>query len=352
MKKTNTFFKAVCMATLLFVTIQCQNQEDSFVESEAIDTSKLTNFKGLLVNHRFATPTEHLESNHSVEALQNLYKSLQKKVAKTKGTVSKTTDGGLPNAEVIVEAAREVLDQFPYGIIPEDVHQEIDSLALAEKAQQNIAMIQADFPTLTPVEIEENMPTIEIYYEQNLDYVVLNEIAENEATYADRVASKTTYVASLDRGDTNCIANLSTMVVETATNLFNLIKIPIAIALATDKSSVAAGNYYGVYGSSFLGISYGGGGESTRGDAYRHIFVWNALLADYYFTISAKVPRLEFAKLVADTYESCTRGDADSKEMDYHNNAIGRKIWDDNTSYIRFFGIPIALHTPSLGRLR
>ena len=38
--------------------------------------------------------------------------------------------------------------------------------------------------------------------------------------------------------------------------------------------------------------------------------------------------------------------------MDYHNNAIGRKIWDDNTSHRKFLGIPYALRRPSTARLK
>ena len=38
--------------------------------------------------------------------------------------------------------------------------------------------------------------------------------------------------------------------------------------------------------------------------------------------------------------------------MDYHNNAIGRKIWDDNTSHRKILGIRVALRRPSTARLK
>jgi hypothetical protein len=35
-------------------------------------------------------------------------------------------------------------------------------------------------------------------------------------------------------------------------------------------------------------------------------------------------------------YEKYGGNEQDSAAMDYHNNAIGRKTWDDNTTY-QFF---------------
>ena len=56
-----------------------------------------------------------------------------------------------------------------------------------------------------------------------------------------------------------------------------------------------------------------------------------------YFTISSKSPRLRFSEAISYAYEDCSINDADAREMDYHNNFIGRKLWDDNCGYRRIF---------------
>ena len=52
--------------------------EDPIVE---IDTSKLVNFKGLLVDHRFDTPIEDLEAEHNLSYLKMMLNKMKQKVA-------------------------------------------------------------------------------------------------------------------------------------------------------------------------------------------------------------------------------------------------------------------------------
>jgi hypothetical protein len=352
MKNVNKLRLTFLMTIGVFF-FSCQNQEDFSSEIQQstaeIDTSKLIDFKGLLVNHRFATPIEDLEKEHSLKFLKQMYQTSKFEVAKRKGISFKTNNSELPSAALIVESAKKIIEEFPYGLIPEDAIQEIDSSVKLEKSEQNREMIKADFPTLTEQEIQENIDLIDEYYEQNLDYTVFNDISENEQEYTGRIANKNSNFSYSQKGGRPCVANLVKIVFKSFVP-FNLIKGTIAIMLATPKASVSAGNYYpDVYGD-YYGYS-GGGGSNTRGDAYRHT-LWNALLADYYFTISAKNPRIGFAKLVTDTYENCTSGEVDSKEMDYHNNAIGRKIWYDDTTYVTFFGGNTGLNTPSTSRIK
>lgn len=80
--------------------------------------------------------------------------------------------------------------------------------------------------------------------------------------------------------------------------------------------------------------------------------VFSAFLAQWYFTVSSKSKRLDFAKVVATNHEYCNPNEPDSREMDFHNNSIGRKIWDDNTSYRKLFGRPVGLKRPSDSKLR
>ena len=98
-------------------------------------------------------------------------------------------------------------------------------------------------------------------------------------------------------------------------------------------------------------ISYPSIGKvNTKRDAFTHT-LWNGLLANHYYTMSSKKPRLDFDKDVADMNENCGENEQDSAEMDYHNNAIGRKIWDDDTTYQSFWGITYNIRNPSNSRL-
>lgn len=86
-------------------------------------------------------------------------------------------------------------------------------------------------------------------------------------------------------------------------------------------------------------------GGDTKQDAYRHI-LWNALLCHNYRTVSSKSPKLRFAKAITDAHEECGQNKEDTHQMDYHNNAIGRKLYNDNTPYRTFLGMTTGLRSP------
>lgn len=181
------------------------------------------------------------------------------------------------------------------------------------------------------------MDKIEAYYEKNFEYQVLREIATNKEALITRIGPN-----SVARSQDSCFRNILENVVLIITAQINPIKALIAIG-RVDEYDVRqyAEDYYGVTG----------GGENRRGDAYRHI-IWNALLANNYPAISSKLKRKLFEKQITDYYESClSSGIEDSTAMDNHNNAIGRKLWDENTSYRKLFGFTIGLNCPSTSEL-
>lgn len=351
-------FKKLQLTTLIIIAVSmysCENQDDfSFQTEESvseIDTSELINFKGLSVNHRFATPIKYLEIKHTEEVLKEMYNTSKHAVAQRKGMASSTDIAELPNVALIVEATKKNLNLFPYKEIQEELEEQatekLSSIELlkierhkqieAEKEdQEHLAMIKQDFPTLTEAEIEKNIDLIDEYYSQNLDYVVLNETAENEDVLTGKVAARSA----------SCVFS------RIVGFRWGFARATYAMVLASTRASTSAGNYYPDSPGSYNGY-VGGGGTNTRGDAYRHI-LWNALLANYYYTIRSKTKRINFAKAVADANEQCnTTNPIDSEAMDYHNNFIGRKIWNDNTSYRRnWFGWIYGLNTPSTSRLK
>ena len=327
--------------------------EDPIVE---IDTSKLVNFKGLPVDHRFDTPIEDLEAEHNLSYLKMMLNKMKQKVAVKKGITHKSNSGDFPSSDEILEAAKEIMHLFPYqDILEQDEYETsgLGSIQIADLEQQyqleqdllakgKWEMIKQDFPTLTEQEIYDNIEAIDQYYEQNLDYAVFNEIANNGEEIAYRVALNKLNNSTVNSTD-SCFTNLFENLILFGIYPLNIVKAGIAIAIVGKQPQRYAGDYYP--------DGDGDGGSNTRGDAYRHT-IWNALLANNYFTLIAKWKRILFAKQVTDLYESCTDGELDSKTMDYHNNAIGRKIWDDNTSHRKILGIPVALRRPSTARLK
>jgi len=311
----------------------CQDQENYSSEIDSsiskIDTSKLIDFKGLPVNNRFATPTKYLGIKHTEEVLKQIYNSSRLSLH-SKNMTARTSNSELPSAELIVEATKKFLYLFPYENIEQELENEIEGL-------KRWQMIKQDFPTLTDIEIQENIDFIDEYYSQNLNYMVLNEIAVNgEALMRNSVA----------RGSQSCVLKKIISI------KWGLARATYAMFLASTRASVSANNYYPGHYGTYFGYA-GGGGTDTRGDAYRHI-LWNALLADYYFTVSSKSKRLGFAKAVADSNEECNDSNpVDGEAMDYHNNIIGRKIWDDNTTYrTTIFGWIYGLNTPSTSEIK
>jgi hypothetical protein len=238
----------------------------------------------------------------------------------------------LPNAETIVEAAKIVLPSFPY--------EEIEGYVAINRPNKSFIdhdMIKDDFPDLSDAEIETNQNIIDDYYSENLDYMVLAEIAGNPTVY-DGIGT----TQRLQAKTSSEFYNYTCTILRTMLEGYGFVRGTISYTLAGKNATESAENHYPSIDS-----------YDTREDAYRHM-LWNSMLAQYYFTISSKVPRLGFAKLVADSRENyCSPGNAvDGKEMDFHNNAIGRSIWSEKTSYIKVFGITVGLYLPSMSLLK
>lgn len=366
--------KNVTIVLLLMIglsTTSCKNEE--FIEEPIveIDTSNLIDFKGLSVNHRFETPIEDLETEHNVKYLKMMFSKIKQKVTQKRGVSFKNNSDELPDVETILEGAKEVFDQFPYQEIQEEdayETQDLDSVQIAEieqeyileqeqKAEVNWEMIKQDFPTMTEQEIQDNIETIDEYYAQNLDYVVFNEIANNEDEIAGRVAQRRAKKGANKNDDIyNAACILASF--QSPWNFvnplpsfipgggFNYTLSAIALQIATSQARTTSNNYY----TNINGIPVDKG--NTIRDAYRHL-TWSALLAQHYNAIASKHKRLKFSEAITYANEVCgNNNDVDSRQMDYHNNDIGRKIWKDNTHYIKFFGIIVGLNRPSVSRIK
>ena len=310
------FYLALTITSLLFLS--CQNEDEFTQQTEQIklqvDTSKLIDFKGLPVNHRFRTPVKDLEVVHDYSNLKKMYNEKRKSSFKQKGIAYKSDDE-LPSAEIIVEATEKRLDEFPY--------QE------NEDSEKDLEMIHKDFPTLTGDEISENIDIIDEYYSQNLDYEILTDIAEDDNMQAKIASSK--YQAKTDWGRFWCILTKFQspwhMIVPIVTGgyirtgEFSYIRALISLYYSRRATGYSENSVFGHLSST-----------DTQEDAYRHV-VWSSFLAKYYYTVSSKSKRLRFSEAIGNANETCGDNDEDGKYMDFHNNRVGRKLFNDNCSY-------------------
>lgn len=129
------------------------------------------------------------------------------------------------------------------------------------------------------------------------------------------------------------------------TNGYGLVRSSIAYVIAGPKANSESESKYAPFSMS---------SSDTRQDAFRHI-LWSSLLAQNYFTLSSKSKRIGFSNLVTTKRETtCSDGVGnaiDAKEMDFHNNYIGREIWSQNTTYRTLFGWNVGLRRPSTSLL-
>jgi hypothetical protein len=317
-----TCYLALTITSLLFLS--CQNEDELTQQTEQIelqiDTSKLIDFKGLPVNHRFRTPVKDLEIVHDYSNLKKMYNEKRKSSFKQKGVAYKSDDE-LPSAEIIVEATEKRLNEFPY--------QE------NENSEKDLEMIHKDFPTLTGDEISENIDLIDEYYSQNLDYEILTDIAEDDNIQAKIASSK--YQAKTDWGRFWCILTKFQspwhIITPIATGIyfgvpirsgeFSYIRTLISLYYSNRATGYSENSTFGYQGAA-----------NTQEDAYRHV-VWSSFLAKYYYTVSSKSKRLRFSEAIGNANETCGDNDDDGKYMDFHNNRVGRKLFDDNCSYRR-----------------
>ena len=218
-------------------------------------------------------------------------------------------------------------------------------------SEKNLEMIQEDFPTLTGEQISENIDIIDEYYSQNLDYEVLTDIAEDENTQAKIAARKNTAKRDWSRfwcilGEFQDPWHIITPIVTTAfigipirSGEFSYIRTVISLYYAEGATDYSEK-------SSFAHLS----SSNTQKDAYRHVLL-SAFLAKYYYTVSSKEKRLRFSEAIGNANETCGDNDEDAKYMDYHNNIIGRKLYDNTCSYktkkVLWWTVTYGLNVPS-----
>lgn len=131
---------------------------------------------------------------------------------------------------------------------------------------------------------------------------------------------------------------------------FSYIRSLISIYYASTRAeSYSTSEYQNINGSGTNLSS-----SDTKRDAFRHV-LWSSLLARYYWTVTSKSKRLQFAEAVGNANEECGENNDDGMYMDFHNNKIGRELFNQNSSYktkkVLWWRVTYGLNLPSTSSL-
>lgn len=214
-----------------------------------------------------------------------------------------------------------------------------------KKAEENFDMIKSDFSELSNKEIAENIDVIEEYYSKNFDYEVLKNISQNQSEIIQNLRRSEGNLASrsLKSGDSEGFYKRACVIAKAKLAGYGSTLDLVAMAIASKEAQDSSTSRFD---------AKEGGGQNDRQDAYRHI-LWSALLAQYSPSVSSKKKPLKFSEFIGNENENC--GDdnpIDSKEMDLHNNRIGREIWNRLTRYRKSFGFTVGLRRASLSEIK
>ncbi|WP_025742356.1 DUF6973 domain-containing protein [Aquimarina pacifica] len=368
------FFYVLSFSILISCEKEIENNEIN--EIEALEnTNPVITFKGIPVNHRFSATPEDLTKELTKVSLKEFYNKQKYELSKKNNSSATFIETDLPENNLLAEAALNVSSEFPFNSAeennvyldellkekiellnaPNTDNESIQRINLLiekelEKAQSNteqdqvakLDMIKNDFSDLSEEEISEHLETINEYYLLNFEYEALKELATNEENIKSSVSKKQQENGisfKIDYDDVSgaydheqCV--LSSSGYNTAAGVYALAQASLAAVAATEA-------YF-----------YYANAESTYRDAFRHIF-WSGLLAYHYPSVSSKVSPMNFARAIGNANESCRDvNPVDAEQMDYHNNQVGRDLWDDNTSYKKIFGATIGLNEVSVSNLK
>jgi len=265
-------------------------------------------FKGLKVNHKYESTRESFD--FTVEDYQIMLVDQMKTKSNPAGRTSKVEEiESNITWEMISVIAEKNSTKYP---------------DIWDMNEDDYAVLKADFPTLIDQQLEENIEIIDQYYENNLRFDIIIDLADtlnvNRETEAGRIIGNCIDDKSYFNGKATCTK-------EIWFGLWNAQAVK-DIKEARDKAI------------QFEKDLYGDATGLTVGDAFRHS-IWNTLIAKYYADRKKDVSKgVEMAKEFTDLHEECNKicGSNDwDIEMDKHNNFVGRNYFS-STAFINTTG--------------
>ena len=300
----------------------CSEENEKGLEQETSTSLKnKISFKGLTVVNRFHLNEKKLLTEDATH-FNVLLEEEHNKYYKAKGVTHKfpvEQDMGK-----ILETTNAVLPYFPYE----------------ENGGINETMIKNDFPSLSNKEIEENIDVIDDYYNSALNQTVAYSMFNGIPTPTDsdgNIPTTPNPPALPTHWVNRNIGNEDTVVCfdREVDTKWHDIRRPIVFFTAkrdTDKA----------HAEKYPNMSV----DKTKKDAFKHI-INNAFLCKYFWTVSSKQKRIAFARDAMNLWEECGNNGYATRQMDYHNNEIGRDIYDANAKYIKTGWITTGIDNPS-----
>lgn len=291
-----------------------------------IISQKTINFKGLVFKNSYNLSEKKLNSPKQ-KGFINILQEVGEAYYKSKGLSRKVSDEF--DEDVLLEATRDMLPYFPFQ--EEGVNEE---------------MILRDLPDLTGEIFEVNQELIDEYYNSSLDIAVANRYFDNtyvpydleilkdapnfDYTYTPPVIPTYPKVKNVGETTKDCFFRISGI-------KYHHVRRMVAVITAARDADANAYDYYPNLNK-----------VNTKRDAFRHT-IWQALLSKYFWTTSSKKKKYDFAKEVGDWNEECGENAVGTRHMDYHNNEIGREIYQKHSSFITILwgSINIGVRNPS-----
>lgn len=204
----------------------------------------------------------------------------------------------------------------------------------------NLAMIKKDIPEITEENFEENAEIIEDYYSISLNTVVSERYYdESYVPYLNDEIDDIEYYTPNPPQLPNFKVIPKLEGEKTIDCFLRSHSLSLLGLNAFIMSSLEADNYAKTYYGSLDPVN-------TKRDAFRHT-IWNALMCLNFYTISSRKDKLDFATEVAELIEQCGNNGFATRQMDYHNNNVGRIIYNSNTSFKKFLWMKIGLNQPT-----
>lgn len=306
----------------LFIGMSCTEPEGAVEagvnQNQGINKESVESFKGDLIKHRglevvnrFKIPDDRIDDFIAIDVV---------------------TDEMLQNQDRVMLVLNQVIKDFPYN-------------EEGEVTQAGLNMIRRDFPRLKSVDLLKNAETIENYYAKNLErkfalryrqlYMNGGGLEDGGLKVVDDndlIVRRSTSASSSEYTKVKCLISQA----RSQGYSFNKFLAYISLYRASKKATAIAP-------TKFPNMDR----DDTQRDAYRHL-LWVSFLGKYYYTISSKVKKMQFAKGISDANEVCNANNNEvSKQMDLHNNAASLYYFNKHVKYQTFLGMTYGVSVPS-----
>lgn len=290
MKKSIVIFLVVCLS----VIFGCKNIEYSDEVAYDISNEQTKDVQLLLAKTRVLLPCE-LETSQIGIAVESQINSL---MTKRSISIGRT-----------VLASENAIEMRDLKEILEDKIDAVDVPDLLLLEEDDIKKIKSVFIDLEEEEIVENIGTITSIYQNMVTVLSANEISKQENTFSREIG----YSDGAFYKDNDVV---------TWEELGAVFKHPFSAVGLMDQRDKAYELTKKYYQDDFDSVN-------NKADAFRHS-IWNVVMAKEGWGLKGE--KLAWARDFSTAHEKGVKYNGNASEMDLHNNAVGRHLYDLGSS--------------------